>query len=68
MMKPSKHLRYSEQNFAGYWVQLNSVIRHNDQADLILDGLLINPITQLCELDSESDLYVALAAAYNSLG
>ena len=50
MMKPSKHLRYSEQNFAGYWVQLNSVIRHNDQADLILDGLLINPFFQLAEL------------------
>ena len=65
---PSKHLRYSESNFAGYWVQLHVVIRHNDNADQVLDGLLTNPLRQLCELPSEHDLFGTLTAAYEAHG
>ena len=65
---PSKHLVYSEANFAGYWVQLNALIRHNDQADQILDGLLTNPLKQLQLLDAEDDLCTTLHACYRATG
>ena len=61
---PSKHLRYSEADFTGYWVQLNALIRHNDHADKVLDQLLVNPLNTLLTLDEDSELEEALVACY----
>jgi hypothetical protein len=68
LKSPSKHLRYSETNFSGYWVQLNAVIRHNDHADQVLDGLLLNPLLLLHKLTAEEDLYETLKACYEANG
>ena len=65
---PSKHLRYSETDFAGYWVQLHAVIRHNDNADQVLDGLLTNPLLVLSEMTEEHDLHTSLSASYEAHG
>ena len=66
LKSPSKHLRYSETNFSGYWVQLNAVIRHNDHADQVLDGLLSNPLLLLHNLPTEEDLFETLKACYEA--
>ena len=50
---PDKYLRHSEEHFQGYWVQLQSLIRRNDEADELLDGLLENPLLELEEAYSE---------------
>ena len=42
--KPKKYLEHSDDHFQGYWVQLQSLIRQNDAADEMLDGLLVNPL------------------------
>ena len=50
-----KHLRYSEEHFQGYWVQLNTVIRRNDEADMLLDGLLVNPLEEMLDVLDRKD-------------
>ena len=40
LSRPSKYLRYDEDHFQGYWVQLTTLIRSNEDADELLDGLL----------------------------
>ena len=47
LSRPNKHLRYSEEHFEGYWAQLIALIRHNDEADLVLDSVLKCPLLQL---------------------
>ena len=42
-----KPLMHSEIHFRGYWVQLQSRIRKNDDADDYLEGYLINPLEKL---------------------
>ena len=63
---PSKHLRYSETDFTGYWVQLNALIRHNDHADRVLDQILVNPLNTLCNLPEDSQLKADLLACYTA--
>ena len=63
---PSKHLRYSETDFTGYWVQLNALIRHNDHADRVLDQILVNPLNTLCNLADDSQLKADLQACYTA--
>ena len=40
-------LLHSEKHFRGYWVQLQSRIRRNDDADEVIEGYLENPLTKL---------------------
>ena len=47
LSRPSKYLRYSEDHLQGYWVQLTTLIRSNEDADELLDGLLISPLLAL---------------------
>ena len=42
-----KILLHSEKHFQGYWVQLQSKIRRNDDADDLLEGYFENPLTAL---------------------
>ena len=42
-----KQLMHSEIHFRGYWVQLQSRIRKNDDADDYLEGYLVNPLAEL---------------------
>ena len=44
LLQPDKKLRFNENHFQGYWVQLNTLIRRNDEADRILDGLRVHPL------------------------
>ena len=40
----AKYLRYTEEHFEDYMVQLTTFIRANEYADQLLDGFLPNPI------------------------
>ena len=42
-----KVLQHSEKYFQGYWVQLQSRIRKEDDADELLEGTLSNPLEEL---------------------
>ena len=42
----SKYLRFTEDDFQGYWVQLDCLLRKNDDIDELLDGLLTNPFSE----------------------
>ena len=53
--REGKHLRYSEEHFQGYWVQLNAIIRRNEDADMLVDGLLENPIEELWHVLDKKD-------------
>ena len=44
LLQPDKKLRFNERHFQGYWVQLNTLIRRDDDADMLLDGILTNPM------------------------
>ena len=50
LLKPEKRLRFSEKHFQGYWVQLNTLIRQNENADEVLDGILLNPMLRIIEI------------------
>ena len=45
--KSKKVLLFTEKYFQGYWVQLQSKIRRNDDADDVLEGYLENPLVTL---------------------
>ena len=75
LLKPDKKLRFNEKHFQGYWVQLNTLIRHNDEADQILDELLLHPMLSLrsAQLDNTAAQHqncVALSTLYltNNVG
>ena len=53
--KPNKHLRYSEEHFQGYFVQLNTLLRKDGDTDELLDGFLVNPLLTLCESINPND-------------
>ena len=72
LLKPDKKLRFNEKHFQGYWVQLNTLIRRNDEADQILDGLLPHPMSTLraAQLDNHAAKHlvcVSLGELYRSL-
>ena len=51
--QPEK-LRYSEEHFQGYWIQLQSAIRRDEDADELLDGLIPNPFYEIIDsIDNE---------------
>ena len=52
LLKPDKRLHFSEKHFQGYWMQLNTLIRQNDNADQVLDGILQNPMLLILEIRS----------------
>jgi len=66
LSKPSKHLRYSEAHFEGYWAQLITLIRHNDEADLILDKLLTCPLLQLVSPNMDEDTLITFKECYTN--
>ena len=47
LLRPSKYLVYSEDHFAGYFIQLDTYIRSNSDAEELLTGLLVNPLLEL---------------------
>ena len=53
--RQDKHLRYSEVHFQGYWVQLNTLIRKNEEADLLVDGILENPLVAMVQVIEDKD-------------
>lgn len=70
LSRPDKYLRYSEDHFQGYWVQLTTLMRSNEDADEILDGLLINPLKALRKAINSippNANMVAIAAAIRTL-
>lgn len=51
-----KHLKYSDDHFQGYWIQLNSLVRRREEADDLLDGFLQNPLEELLNVwDAKDD-------------
>ena len=44
LLQLDKKLRFNERHFQGYWEQLNTLIRRNEDADMLLDGILTNPM------------------------
>ena len=68
LAKPNKHLAYSGDHFEGYWARLTALIRHNDEADYILDELLTSPLLSLTILDDDNNLRAALTALYTERG
>ena len=44
LLQPSKKLHFTEKHFQGFWVQLLTLIRRNEHADSLLDGILRNPM------------------------
>ena len=47
LLRPDRKLRLNEKHFQGYWVQLNTLIRRNEHADELLDGVLTNPMLDI---------------------
>ena len=65
-----KHLKYSDDHFQGYWIQLNSLIRKNEDADDLLDGFLKNPLEDLLkasQTNDDSDGLVTICKAIKTL-
>ena len=70
LSRPSKYLRYDEDHFQGYWVQLTTLIRINEDADELLDGLLLSPLLALLKAINSTPpnpAMVAIAAAIKTL-
>ena len=47
LLQPEKKLRFTEKYFAGYLLQLTTLIRRNESADAVLDGLLLHPMLKV---------------------
>ena len=50
LLQPDKKLRFSEKYFAGYLVQVQTLIRRNESADALLDGILQHPMRIINEI------------------
>ena len=48
-LKAGNKLLYSEDHFQGYWVQLQTLVRKDDRADELLDGVIENPLETIAE-------------------
>jgi hypothetical protein len=68
LSKPNKHLQYDEEHFEGFWVRLMALIRHNDDADELIDGYLELPLRKLADLEDEDDMTQTLFALYQEKG
>ena len=44
LLRPEKKLCFTEKYFAGFLVQINTLIRRHEDADAMLDGILIHPM------------------------
>ena len=70
LSRPNKYLRYDEDHFQGYWVQLTTLIRSNEDADELLDGLLLSPLLALLKAINSippNPAMVAIATAIKTL-
>ena len=54
LLQPEKKLRFSEKYFAGFWVQVNTLIRRNEEADALLDDTLHHPILRIVEIMADN--------------
>ena len=54
LLQPEKKLRFSEKYFAGFWVQVNTLIRRNEGADALLDGILPHPMLRIVEIMADN--------------
>ena len=52
LLMPEKRLRFTEKFFPGYWVQLNTLIRRNEHADEVIDGILTHPMLEVLDVYS----------------
>jgi len=43
-------LRFSEKHFQGYWLRLNTLIRSEEDADELLDGILTFPMSEIIDI------------------
>ena len=50
LLQPEKKLRFSEKYFAGFWVQVNTLIRRNEGADALLDDMLHHSTQRIVEI------------------
>ena len=50
LLQPEKKLRFTEKYFAGFWVQINTLIRRNEGADSLLDGILRHPMLTVIQI------------------
>lgn len=48
-LKAGNKLLYSEDHFQGYWVQLQTLVRKDDRADELLDGIIENPLQTIAD-------------------
>ena len=64
LLRPDKHLRFSEDHFQGYWIQLVSVslIHRNDDADELFDEIIEDPIAELCVRSHSADIRISVPA------
>lgn len=67
LSKPNKHLYLDEAHFEGYWVRLQALLRHNEDADEILDGIQEFPLKQIFK-PTNGELKADLQADYEALG
>ena len=47
LLQPDRKLRFTEKHFQGFWVQLKTLIRRNEHADEIIDGIMLHPILEV---------------------
>ena len=52
LLMPDKRLRFTEKYFPGFWVQLNTLIRRNEHADEVIDGILTHPMLGVLDVHS----------------
>ena len=55
LLKPAKKLQFSGKHFQGYWVQVNTLIRKDNDEDLIMDGLLTHPMLDILARSTVDD-------------
>ena len=49
LLMSEKRLRFTEKYFPGFWVQLNTLIRRNEHADEVIDGILTHPMLEVLD-------------------
>ena len=68
LSRPNKHLYLDEAHFEGYWVRLQALLRHNEDADEVLDGLLQFPLEKIVGNTGDDTLRAELAEEYERTG
>ena len=54
LLQPEKKLRFTEKYFTGFWVQVKTLIRRNEGADALLDGILRNPMLTIIDIMADN--------------